>query len=103
MSDYKIFIIGAPAQHEEMVELGEYEKSVFEDIYSYSNVDVTIADVSDDTMIKENFKNMSESNIIFALQKEDGSFDKDSAYLIAFAEYIGRKPIHIKANFFDEK
>ena len=106
MSNYEIFVIGSQDQYEEMVKLGEYQKSCLKDVYPNSVITVSIAetgcepDMKEARVIKKNLKNISKSNLVLALEKEDGGFDMSTTYLMAFAEFLGKCPIPVKANSF---
>ena len=106
MSNYEIFVIGSQDQYEEMVKLGEYQKSCLKDVYPNSVITVTIAetrcepDMKEARVIKKNLKNISKSNLVLALEKEDGGFDMNTTYLMAFAEFLGKCQIPVKTNSF---
>ena len=106
MSNYKIFIIGSQDQYEDMVRLGEYQKNCLKDVYPNSVITITIAetgfkpDMQEERVIKKNLKNISKSNLILALEKEDGGFDMNTTYLMAFAEFLGKCTIPVKTNSF---
>lgn len=121
MSNYEIFVIGSQDQYEEMVKLGEYQKSCLKDVYPNSVITVAIAetgcepdmkearDINEEReipsrqkrrVIKKNLKNISKSNLVLALEKEDGGFDMSTTYLMAFAEFLGKCLIPVKANSF---
>ena len=127
MINYKVFVIGSPTQHEDMVKLGEYQKNCLKDIYPNSVITVSIAETElepdapnaeiinegrerpksdcerEVQVIKKNLKHISESNIVLALKKEDGSFDKDTRYLMAFAEFLDKTVLPVKTNFLTKK
>ena len=107
MKNYNVFIIGAPIQHEDMVKLGEYQKNFLKSLYPDCIVSVTVAESNPDTtdtgLIKQNIKILSESNIILALRRKDGTFDKDTTYLMSFAEFLGKcAVVPVRASFCDE-
>ena len=53
MSNYEIFVIGSQEQYEEMVKLGEYQKSCLKDVYPNSVITVTIAETGCEPDMKE--------------------------------------------------
>lgn len=107
MKTCKVFVIGAPTQYEDMIKLGEYEKNLLKRTCPDCVASVTVAelkpDVTDAEIIKKNIKNISESNVVLALKREDGTFDKDTTYLMAFAEFLGKcTVVPVRANFCNE-
>lgn len=104
MTTYRVFIAGASFQYHEMLKLAEYQKTCLKHSQPESNVITMIAETTEkgllNNTIEKNFKSIAESDLVLILRRNDKTVDKDTAYLMKFAEHLGKNTIEVDANFF---
>lgn len=87
-----VYIIGSVSQEDEIKQIAEYFKKNegFSVIYVKSQPDKSI-----ESLIFDCYKNISESDLVVAVPKKNGTFGIGVTYEIMFAKFIGKEVMKV--------